>query len=105
MLIKPFVAITMRINYTTDAFESLAKLVNFIETANTGGAGMRWLNRYESFLEKKLLNAHRTKLCNNITLQKLNLHCIYFNDWLIAFSIHGDSMLIETLWHKSRISD
>ena len=95
----------MLINYTADAFASLAKLVNFIETTNTKGAGMRWLNRYEIFLQTRLLKPQTIKLCNNLTLHKLNLRCIYFNDWLIAFSLHEDSVLIEAVWHKSRIGD
>ncbi len=39
----------MQVNYTNDAFKSLASLVNFIESTNTQGAGMRWLSRYQSF--------------------------------------------------------
>ncbi len=39
----------MEISYTKDAFATLIQLVNFIETSNTEGAGMRWLTRYELF--------------------------------------------------------
>lgn len=34
----------MQINYTADAFNSLNRLVNFIETTNTAGAGLRRLD-------------------------------------------------------------
>lgn len=95
----------MHINYTTDAFETLIQLVNFIETTNTAGAGIRWLNRYELFLNKKLLNPTLIKLCNNTTFNKLNLRCVYFNDWVIAFSIHEDFTLIEAILHRSKISN
>ena len=95
----------MLINYTTDAFASLVKLLNFIETANTKGAGMRWLDRYEAFLQGRLSNTQHIKLCNNITFYSLNLRCIYFNDWLIAFSIHDNEIWIEAVLHKSRIVD
>jgi hypothetical protein len=37
--------------------------------------------------------------------EALNLLCIYYNDWVIAFSIHSNFILIEALMHKSRISD
>jgi hypothetical protein len=95
----------MQINYSIDAFTSLTSLINFIEINNTKGAGVRWLNRFEIFLEKSLFQPDRIKLCHNITLQLLQLRCIYFNDWLIAFSIHPNFILIEALLHKSRISD
>lgn len=95
----------MRINYTEDAFKTLIQLVNYIEASNTPGAGVRWLNRYEAFLEKKLLNPKRIKLCHNTTFNKLNLRCFYFNDWLIAFSVRYDFILVEAILHRYRIID
>ena len=95
----------MQIKYTTDAFASLTQLINFIEAKNTSGAGIRWLERYETYLKKALVNTKQTKLCHNATFKRLNLRCIYYNDWLIAFSIHENFILIEALLHKSRITD
>ncbi|MEO8821134.1 MAG: hypothetical protein ABI267_04835 [Ginsengibacter sp.] len=45
------------------------------------------------------------QLCYNATFKKLNLRCVYFNDWLIAFSIDENFILIEAILHKSRITD
>jgi hypothetical protein len=95
----------MQIDYTTDAFASLLQLINFIETKNTAGAGLRWLNRYEAFLQKSLLNPEKTKICHNQTFQKLKLRCLNYNDWTIAFSVHENMVLIEALLHKSKITD
>ena len=69
----------MQINYTTDAFSSLIQLINYIESVNTQGAGLRWLKRFEFFLEKKLHNPLKIRLCNNAAFSNLNLRCIYFN--------------------------
>ena len=95
----------MQVNYTTEAFISLSGLINFVESKNTKYAGLRWLNRFEHFLQASLTNPNKIKLCNNLTFANLNLRCIYFNDWVVAFSVHPDYILIETLLHKSRISD
>ncbi len=95
----------MQINYTASAFASLASLINFVEDRNTKDAGIRWLQRYEFFLEKALAKAEHIRLCNNETLKKLSLRCIYYNDWIIAFSIQKGVILIEALLHKSRIID
>lgn len=95
----------MQINYTADAFGSLIQLVNYIESVNTKGAGLRWLNRYELFLQKILIKPQQIKLCHNLTFNRLNLRCIYFNDWVIAFSANEKYILIEALLHRSRISD
>lgn len=95
----------MQVKYTLDAFASLTSLINFIESKNTQGAGLRWLEHYEAFLLKTLVNVKRLALCKNPVFKKLHLHCIYFNDWLIAISEHEDFILVEALLHKSRIRD
>jgi len=95
----------MQVNYTLNAFVSLTELVNFIEGTNTLGAGIRWLDKYELFLQKTFQAKRKPKLCHNRTFNKLNLYCIYFNDWVIAFSIHEETVLIEAILHKSRIAD
>lgn len=95
----------MQVNYTADAFATLTSLINFIEANNTQGAGLRWLQRYEKFMQKSFINAKQIKLCNNATFKNLNLKCINYNDWVIAFSIAKDFILIEALLHKSRISN
>ncbi len=51
----------MQVNYTTDAFASLLQLINFIETKNTAGAGLRWLSKYETFVQQSLLNPSQRK--------------------------------------------
>ena len=95
----------MQINYTNEAFTSLLNLVNFVESKNTANAGVRWLNRFEAFLQEGLFNPAKIKLCRNLAFNKLGLRCIYFNDWVVAFSVYKDFILIEALLHKSRISD
>jgi len=95
----------MQVNYTTEAFASLSGLVNFIEDNNTENAGLRWLERFEHFLQTTLNNGQIIKLCNNATFNKLNLRCIYFNDWVVAFSIQPDYILTEALLHKSSGTD
>ena len=95
----------MQVEYTIDAFASLTSLVNFIESKNTRGAGLRWLNEYEKFLNQAFANAEKRKICRNATFKKFKLRCIYFKDWLIAFSIHDNSVVIEAILHKSRVTD
>ena len=95
----------MQVNYTTEAFASLSGLINFIEANNTKGAGVRWLNKYEQFILDDFQNQTHKRLCGNKTFEGLNLRCVYFNDWVIAFSISGNDILIEAISHKSRITD
>lgn len=95
----------MQINYTQSAFNSLLELVNFIESNNTAGAGSRWLYRFEAFLMETSKTATLVPLCNNQTFRALALRCVIFNDWVIAFTIQENTMLVEALLHRSRLSD
>ncbi len=95
----------MRISYTLDASHSLASLVHFIEDSNTKGAGLRWLKKYEAFLKKELHFKDVIGFCHNLTLKKLKLKCIQYNDWVIAFSESKNSIIIEAILHRSRIRD
>ena len=58
----------MHIEYTTEVFTSLVQLVNYIESKNTRGAGLRWLNRFETFLQKKL---HKPEKSSSVIMQLL----------------------------------
>ena len=46
----------MQISYTIDAFSALTNVVNFIESKNTLGSGVRWLKKFEYFLVTSLVN-------------------------------------------------
>jgi hypothetical protein len=95
----------MKINYTSSAFEALCDVVNFIESKNTLGAGSRWLLKFEVYLIDALQKPALIKLCHNLTFRELGLRCIHYNDWVIAFSITQDSVLIEAVLHHSRLVD
>ena len=95
----------MQISYTGAAFASLSDVVNYVESMNTLGAGVRWLNKFEEFLNASLTIPSVIKLCNNRTFYELELRCINFNDWVIAFSLDNDKVLIEAILHSSRLTD
>ena len=94
----------MQIDYTTEAFASLLQLINYIESNNTKDAGLRWLQRFEVFFRKKCIP--HIKLSFATTKLFINLiFVVFFNDWVIAFSLHENNILIEALLNKSRITD
>lgn len=75
----------MEINYTVNAANVLMDLVTFIENKNTKGAGLRWMKKFELFLQGLLRHHSIIKLCHNATFKALNLKCIYTNNWLMHF--------------------
>jgi hypothetical protein len=95
----------MQISYTGTAFESLSDVVNFVESKNTLGAGVRWLDKFEAFLIRSLSKPELINLCNNKTFHELGLRCLNYNDWVIAFSMNDEKILIEAILHSSRLRD
>jgi hypothetical protein len=95
----------MIIHYNNDALESLSSLILFIEKTNTQGSGIRWLNKYEEFLFDRFRFHETIKPCNNVTLRDLNLKCLNYNEWIIAFSVEENEIIIEAFLHYSRIAD
>jgi hypothetical protein len=95
----------MVIHYSINAYQSLEALVKFIESNNTAGAGLRWFHKYEKFILKHLKYANLNPRCKNKTFQELLLNCLYYKDWIIAFSLNDSEITIEAILHKSRIKD
>jgi len=95
----------MLINYSEDALDTLIQIVHFIEGINTEGAGERWLEKFERFFQNKVARPEYVGKCSNETFKKLQLRCIYYKDWVIAFSIYGDDILVEAILHVSKITD
>lgn len=95
----------MEIEYSEEAYSILMSLVHFTESENIPGAGYRFILRFESFLQRKFQLPKQYRICNNLSLQKLNLCCVYFNNWVIAFTIEEDTVFIESILHISRITD
>lgn len=95
----------MQVSYTGDAFTTLTSIVNYVESVNTLGAGVRWLDKFELFVSTAFTNPSLINLCNNSTFNQLNLRCINYKDWVIAFSIDDETILIEAILHTSRIKD
>ena len=77
----------MEINFSDEAITDLQSLLDFVENINTPKAGNHFLLRFEEFIEPKFEVKRAFRLCNNLSLRKLNLCCIYFNNWVIAFTI------------------
>jgi len=95
----------VQINYTGEAFATLLGIINYVDRINTTGAGLRWLDKFETFLQHELTHPSLIKLCNNRAFNQLNLRCVNFNDWVIAFSVSDKQVLIEAILHSSRIVD
>ena len=74
---------------------TLSEISDFIDTINTEGAGRRWATKLVDHLYDYALPNVSYALCNHQNLASLGLSCITYNDWVIAFKITDDALVVE----------
>ncbi|MCW3126652.1 MAG: hypothetical protein JWO03_2310 [Bacteroidetes bacterium] len=87
----------MKVEIKPEAEATLFEIAYFIDCINTDGAGDRWIDRFiahlYSFAKPNVIYA----LCNNEELAALGLSCINFNDWIAAFVMDGDTLVVRKI--------
>ena len=95
----------MGIKFSNYFSEEIDSIIQFIDSINNYGAGLRWFLKFEEFLKKQLQFPNTHPICNNIAFKKYNLCCIFYNDWTIAFQYNESQVLLVAIFHKSNIVD
>jgi len=80
--------------YSEEAIATLFEISDFIDSVNTPGAGERWVAKLAGRIESYALSNVTFALCKHEYLAWLNLSCINFNDWIVAFSIDDDVFVV-----------
>ena len=80
---------------------TLAAIASFTESKNTKGSGKRFILRFVKFIEKHALGNVIYSLCKHPVLADLNYCCIFYNKWVIAFTIENNITTIHTIIHGS----
>ena len=84
----------MTVFYGEEARIILYEISDFVDSINIEGAGYRWTAKFEAWLEGYAKSNVTYSLCRDEYLASLNLSCINFNDWIIAFKIEGDLFVV-----------
>lgn len=84
----------MTVFYDEEARSTLYEISDFIDSINMEGAGYRWLAKFEAWLEQYAKSNVTYALCRDEYLASLDLSCINFNDWIIAFKIEGELFVV-----------
>ena len=77
----------MRVMYEAEAMETLFDIAYFIDCLHTEGAGDAWVQKFLIRIESYALPHVSYALCNHSYLASLNLSCLIYNDWVVAFKI------------------
>jgi hypothetical protein len=76
-------------------------IADFVESKNTKGSGTRYALKFKSAIEKLALPDVQYSLCNHPVLAAYKYSCSHFNDWVIAFRIENDTLVLYEVIHGS----
>lgn len=93
----------MTIVYGEEAKSTLFEISDFVDSINIEGAGDRWTAKLTVWLQKYALSNVSYALCKNEYLASLDLSCINFNDWIIAFKIEDDQFVVYKIIRGSML--
>lgn len=91
----------MEVTITPRAFNVINAISDFVESENTPGSGVRFAIRFKNRIEKLAVPNVKYALCSHPVLASYQYSCSYFNDWVIAFRIVEDELIVYDIIHSS----
>ena len=86
------------------ALKVINAIADFVESKNTPGSGARYALRFKSAIEKLALPDVQHTLCNHAVLASYKYSCSHFNDWVIAFRIENNTLIVYEVIHGSLLA-
>lgn len=84
----------MEVLFKQNALDTLYEIANFIESKNTKGSGIRFIEKVFDFITGYSIPNVQYQLCKYFQFKQKNFSCIYFHDWVIAFKIENDQFVV-----------
>lgn len=76
-------------------------IADFVESKNTQGSGARYALKFKSAIEKLAVSNVKHTLCQHPVLAAFDYSCSHFNDWVIAFRITNNELVVHEVIHSS----
>ncbi|HEY5326380.1 MAG TPA: type II toxin-antitoxin system RelE/ParE family toxin [Mucilaginibacter sp.] len=91
----------MDVKITPQALSVIDGIEDFVESKNTRGSGARYALKFKSAIEKLALPNVQYSLCSHPVLAAYKYSCSHFNDWVIAFKIKENELIVCEIIHGS----
>jgi hypothetical protein len=91
----------LKIKITPKALNVIDEIADFVESKNTEGSGARFALKFKSAIQILAAPNVQYALCNNKILAALGYSCSHFNDWIVAFKIINDEVIVYEIIHGS----
>jgi plasmid stabilization system protein ParE len=89
------------INITPQALNVIDDIADFVESKNTPGACKRYALKFKSAIKKLALPNVKHSRCNHPILAAFQYLCSHFNNWVIAFKIRDNELIVYEIIHSS----
>ena len=76
-------------------------IADFVESKNTPGSGARFALKFKAAIEKLAVPNVAHTLCHHPVFAAYGYSCSHFNDWVIAFQIQGNELIVHEIVHGS----
>lgn len=83
------------------ALKVIDAIADFVESKNTKGSGARYALKFKSAIKKLAVPNIQYPRCNHPVLAAFKYSCSHFNDWVIAFRIQDDQLVVYEIIHGS----
>jgi hypothetical protein len=93
--------VILKLRISPKAMRVIDAISDFVESKNTKGSRARYALKFKSAIEKLALSDVEYTLCNHPVLAAYKYSCSHFNDWVIAFKIEGDALIVYEIIHGS----
>jgi hypothetical protein len=87
----------MRVVFRPDAESVLDEVADFIDGINIEGSGGLWTERFIAHVYTYALPNVTYALCKDQDFAAAGLSCINYNDWIIAFKIQDDLLIVHEI--------
>jgi hypothetical protein len=91
----------LEIKIMPKALNVIDAVADFVESKNTEGSGARFALKFKTAIQKLAMPNVKYSLCNHHVLASLKYSCSHFNDWVIAFKINNDELVVHEIIHGS----
>ena len=95
----------MKLIVKLPAKRTLLAVANWVESKNTKGSGLRWLNKFYVYIEKNAKAVHALPLCKYKVFKAKKLICLTYNDWVIACKVEDNNVAVHAVIHRSWLQD
>jgi len=91
----------LTVKITPKALGVIDAIADFVESKNTKGSGKRYALKFKAAIKKLARPNIQYTLCNHPVLAAYGYSCSHFNDWVIAFKIRENELVVFEVIHGS----